>query len=176
VGASEHNPDLEAYSNGAPPVDQSNFYGLTTRDYEKTDTDLVTAEVEHDLSKGTSLRNLTRWGQNVRDSVITQSGRQALHRSHRRWPLHTGARAAGDGHRDGEEIVVMRIQIPEVRTAEQVAHARRLLDGAEWVDGKVTAGHQSARAKNNMQLPEGTRWAASSAISSSGPCSDSHCS
>jgi PKHD-type hydroxylase len=35
-----------------------------------------------------------------------------------------------------------------------VAHARRLLDEAEWVDGKVTAGHQSARAKNNMQLPE----------------------
>ena len=65
------NPDLEEYSNGAPPVDQSNFYGLTTRDYEKTDTDPVTAEVEHDLNNGTSLRNLTRWGQNVRDSVIT---------------------------------------------------------------------------------------------------------
>ena len=65
------NPDLEDYSNGAPPVGQSNFYGLTARDYEKTDTDLVTTEVEHDLNKGTSLRNLTRWGQNVRDSVIT---------------------------------------------------------------------------------------------------------
>jgi len=49
----------------------------------------------------------------------------------------------------------MLIQIPEVLSAEQVAHARRLLDAAEWVDGKVTAGHQSARAKNNMQLPEG---------------------
>jgi PKHD-type hydroxylase len=49
----------------------------------------------------------------------------------------------------------MLIQIPEVLSEQQVAHARRLLDGAEWVDGKVTAGHQSARAKNNMQLPEG---------------------
>ena len=48
----------------------------------------------------------------------------------------------------------MLIQIPGVLSAEQVAHARRLLDEAEWVDGKVTAGHQSARAKNNMQLPE----------------------
>ncbi len=48
----------------------------------------------------------------------------------------------------------MLIQIPDVLSAEQVAHARRLLDEAEWVDGKVTAGHQSARAKNNMQLPE----------------------
>jgi PKHD-type hydroxylase len=49
----------------------------------------------------------------------------------------------------------MLVQIPDVLTAEQVAHARRLLETAEWVDGKVTAGHQSARAKDNRQLPEG---------------------
>jgi PKHD-type hydroxylase len=49
----------------------------------------------------------------------------------------------------------MLIQVPDVLTAEQVAHARRLLESAEWVDGKVTAGHQSARAKDNRQLPEG---------------------
>jgi PKHD-type hydroxylase len=49
----------------------------------------------------------------------------------------------------------MLIQIPNVLSAEQVAHARRLLDSVEWVDGKVTAGHQSARAKDNQQVPEG---------------------
>src|SRR5262245_28834245 len=38
---------------------------------------------------------------------------------------------------------------------EQVAHARKLLNEAEWVDGRATAGHQSVRAKDNMQLPEG---------------------
>jgi PKHD-type hydroxylase len=48
----------------------------------------------------------------------------------------------------------MLLQIPDVLTREQVIHARRLLDAAEWVDGKVTAGHQSALAKDNMQLPE----------------------
>lgn len=48
----------------------------------------------------------------------------------------------------------MLVQIPNVLNAEQVAHARKLLDQAEWVDGKVTAGHQSAKAKNNSQLPE----------------------
>jgi PKHD-type hydroxylase len=47
------------------------------------------------------------------------------------------------------------IQIPDVLTADQVLHARRLLDGVEWVDGRVTAGHQSARAKDNVQIPEG---------------------
>ena len=51
---------------------------------------------------------------------------------------------------------VMLITIPDVLTPEQVAHARKILDSAEWVDGKVTAGHQSARAKDNMQIPEGS--------------------
>ncbi len=49
----------------------------------------------------------------------------------------------------------MLVQIPEVLTAEQVTHARRVLDAAEWVDGRVTAGHQSAKAKDNVQIPEG---------------------
>ena len=29
-----------------------------------------------------------------------------------------------------------------------------MLDQASWVDGRVTAGHQSSRTKDNMQLPE----------------------
>ena len=48
----------------------------------------------------------------------------------------------------------MLLQIPDVLTREQVAQARQLLEAADWVDGRVTAGHQSARAKDNMQLPE----------------------
>lgn len=48
----------------------------------------------------------------------------------------------------------MLLHIPDVLTPEQVAQAREALDKAEWVDGRVTAGHQSARAKDNMQLPE----------------------
>jgi PKHD-type hydroxylase len=48
----------------------------------------------------------------------------------------------------------MLLHVPDVLTVEQVAEARRLLEGADWVDGNVTAGHQSARAKDNMQLPE----------------------
>ena len=48
----------------------------------------------------------------------------------------------------------MLLAVPGVLTAEQVAHARRLLDSAQWQDGRVTAGHQSALAKDNEQLPE----------------------
>ena|SRR5437868_4786480 len=50
----------------------------------------------------------------------------------------------------------MLLPIPDVLTADQVLRARQLLDQADWVDGRVTAGHQSARAKDNMQLPEGS--------------------
>jgi PKHD-type hydroxylase len=48
----------------------------------------------------------------------------------------------------------MLLQIPEVLTVEQVAHCRELLEAADWIDGRVTAGHQSARAKDNLQIPE----------------------
>ena len=48
----------------------------------------------------------------------------------------------------------MLLQIPDVLTFEQVANCRELLASADWVDGRVTAGHQSARAKDNLQIPE----------------------
>ena len=49
----------------------------------------------------------------------------------------------------------MVIDIPNVLTAAQVADARAALLAAEWVDGNTTAGHQAARAKNNLQIPPG---------------------
>lgn len=48
----------------------------------------------------------------------------------------------------------MLLHIPNVLTAEQVAEARHILDTTDWVDGAVTAGHQSTKAKHNMQIPE----------------------
>src|SRR5688500_1438647 len=48
----------------------------------------------------------------------------------------------------------MLLQIPEVLNAEHVAGFRKVLETSSWVDGRITAGHQSARAKDNLQLPE----------------------
>ncbi len=48
----------------------------------------------------------------------------------------------------------MLIVIPEVFSKAEAGEIRRALDAAEWVDGKVTAGHQSAQAKFNSQIPE----------------------
>lgn len=50
----------------------------------------------------------------------------------------------------------MLLHIPGVLSKQQVAHCREAMDAADWVDGNVTAGPQSALAKNNMQLPEGS--------------------
>ncbi|HUE42740.1 MAG TPA: Fe2+-dependent dioxygenase [Candidatus Sulfotelmatobacter sp.] len=50
----------------------------------------------------------------------------------------------------------MLLTIPDVLNEAQLKRSLDILKAAEWVDGKVTAGHQSTRAKDNMQLPEGS--------------------
>jgi PKHD-type hydroxylase len=50
----------------------------------------------------------------------------------------------------------MLLTIPDLLTPDQVSTARDLLETAQWVDGKMTAGPQSARAKKNQQLLEGS--------------------
>lgn len=53
----------------------------------------------------------------------------------------------------------MLITIPDVLNPQQVAHCRQLLQATDWTDGKVTAGHQGRRVKDNAQLPEGSQAA-----------------
>jgi PKHD-type hydroxylase len=48
----------------------------------------------------------------------------------------------------------MILHIPKVLDERQVAHCRETMQRASWVDGRVTAGHQSAVVKDNRQLPE----------------------
>lgn len=48
----------------------------------------------------------------------------------------------------------MLLPIPDVFTRHQVQQCRALLDAAEWIDGRVSAGYQGAPVKNNAQLAE----------------------
>jgi PKHD-type hydroxylase len=48
----------------------------------------------------------------------------------------------------------MLLHIEGALSPEQVEHCRATLKAASWVDGKVTAGAQSAEAKHNLQVPE----------------------
>jgi len=46
------------------------------------------------------------------------------------------------------------VQVPTVLNPEQIARCRDVINRASWIDGRVTAGHQSAMVKDNRQLPE----------------------
>ena len=48
----------------------------------------------------------------------------------------------------------MIVQVPNVLNPEQIARCRESMNRATWIDGRVTAGHQSAVVKDNRQLPE----------------------
>jgi PKHD-type hydroxylase len=48
----------------------------------------------------------------------------------------------------------MILHVPNVLNGEQVARCREVITQSKWVDGRATAGHQSALVKNNLQLPE----------------------
>ena len=50
----------------------------------------------------------------------------------------------------------MMLKIDHVLTRDEAINLRRRLDGSEWVDGRTTAGAQSALAKHNLQIPEGS--------------------
>jgi PKHD-type hydroxylase len=49
----------------------------------------------------------------------------------------------------------MLLHVESVLSSDQVAHFRKTLEAQDWVDGRVTAGEQSARAKRNLQVPDG---------------------
>jgi len=48
----------------------------------------------------------------------------------------------------------MLLHIERVLSPDQVARCRETLKAQDWVDGRVTAGEQSALAKRNLQVPE----------------------
>ena len=48
----------------------------------------------------------------------------------------------------------MLLNIPAVLNGAQLGRSRELLDRADWIDGRDTAGYQSSRVKQNWQLRE----------------------
>jgi PKHD-type hydroxylase len=50
----------------------------------------------------------------------------------------------------------MLIAVPDVLDPAGVGRLRTLIDPAEWIDGNATSGYQSALAKRNTQLAEGS--------------------
>jgi len=48
----------------------------------------------------------------------------------------------------------MLVRVPGLLSPADVDHCRRVLSDTPWVDGRATAGQQSALAKHNLQVPE----------------------
>lgn len=53
----------------------------------------------------------------------------------------------------------MLLRVPQVLNADELKQMRELMSAADWTDGKVTAGTQSAQVKRNIQLPETSEYA-----------------
>ncbi|MEJ8825208.1 catecholate siderophore receptor Fiu [Variovorax humicola] len=58
------------FLNFAQPVDSSNFYG-TSSDFDKVQSDMFTARIEHDFTSDLKLRNTTRYGKTTQDYMLT---------------------------------------------------------------------------------------------------------
>lgn len=56
----------------------------------------------------------------------------------------------------------MLVHVPALLDGEQLQHFRHRLNAvdAPWVDGRVTAGHQGAQVKQNLQIAEGSALSA----------------
>src|SRR4051812_33872060 len=48
----------------------------------------------------------------------------------------------------------MLVRIPDLLSEHEIVRVRAMLAAADWIDGKITAGAQSATAKHNLQVPE----------------------
>lgn len=53
----------------------------------------------------------------------------------------------------------MLVRVPALLSAQEVRECRDVLARSQWVDGKITAGAQSAQAKKNLQIPENSKEA-----------------
>ncbi|WP_322011259.1 TonB-dependent siderophore receptor [Paraburkholderia sp. J12] len=53
-------------------VDRHNFYGLADRDFRKTQSDIGTVRIEHDITPSLSIRNTTRYTKSSQDYIWTQ--------------------------------------------------------------------------------------------------------
>ncbi|MDY0981425.1 Fe2+-dependent dioxygenase [Stenotrophomonas sp. CFBP8994] len=48
----------------------------------------------------------------------------------------------------------MLLHVPDLLTADELAHLQRALAAADWADGRETVGVQGAQVKRNQQLPD----------------------
>lgn len=71
-GIPYNNPTLGRGDGQPVNVNRNNFYGLVNRDFRKTQADIFTARVDHDISSTLHVRNTTRYSKSSNDYIMTQ--------------------------------------------------------------------------------------------------------
>ena len=61
--------------NGPAPVARNNYYGFQDANFLRTNDDIFTAKVEHDVEHGITLRNVVRYAHEARNAQITEAAR-----------------------------------------------------------------------------------------------------
>jgi catecholate siderophore receptor len=59
--------------NGPAPVPHKNYYGFRNGNYLRTDDDILTAKLEHDVNSRVTIRNQARFANYKRDVLITEA-------------------------------------------------------------------------------------------------------
>ncbi len=67
-------PGVARTESGVLNVSRKAFYGLTARDYQKTEADIATLIAEHDITEAITFRNVFRYSKTLNDYVVTNPG------------------------------------------------------------------------------------------------------
>jgi len=65
---------LPRTESGVLAVPRTSFYGLTARDFQKTEADIATLIAEHDLTDRITIRNVFRYSKTLNDYLVTNPG------------------------------------------------------------------------------------------------------
>jgi catecholate siderophore receptor len=63
---------LPYFGAAVAPVDRTTYYGFASDNYLRTNPDIVTGKVEHDIASHLTVRNVLRWANYPRDVRITE--------------------------------------------------------------------------------------------------------
>lgn len=133
-------------------ADTRNFYGWAS-DHDDVDADMFTARLEHDLSAGVTLRNITRWGRTKQDLVLTGLFSNTLIVPDANVPSSWLVRVGPQGKLQRNEVLANQTNVTAKLTLGGLAHD--LSAGLELAREKQWNGARAATidASNGVAIP-----------------------
>ncbi|HEY0308644.1 MAG TPA: TonB-dependent receptor [Acidobacteriaceae bacterium] len=144
-------------------VDHSTYYGFAADNYLRTNPDIVTGKVEHDIGKGVTVRNVLRWANYPRDVRITEPQINTVATTSA-VPMYTGgtptpilATCAQNGADVTKSCFSLDTPLSQVRVKRNQLTARSTED-LLWDQASVTTHFEVFHIPNNLvAIAEGGR-------------------